>query len=86
MDNIHYNMLVRRYNFLFCDSVSHQKCDMVNQIFFLSSTFLTNHLLVKWLPFLIINQARESSLGNKQVEGDCGYFLQNDLIQVELVK
>ena len=34
MDNIHYNRLIRRYNFIFCDSVSRQMCDMVNKIFF----------------------------------------------------
>ena len=25
---------MRRYNFIFCDSVSHQMCDKINQIFF----------------------------------------------------
>ena len=34
LDNIHYNRLIRRYNFIFCDSVSLQMCDMVYQIFF----------------------------------------------------
>ena len=31
---MHYNRLVRRYNFIFCESVSRQMCDMLNQIFF----------------------------------------------------
>ena len=33
LDNIHYNRLIRRYNFIFCDSVSSLMCVMVNQIF-----------------------------------------------------
>ena len=34
LDNIHYIRLIRRYNFISCDSVSRQMCDMVNQIVF----------------------------------------------------
>ena len=34
MGDIHYNRLIRHYYFKFCYSVSHQMCDMANQIFF----------------------------------------------------
>ena len=33
LGNIHYNWLLGHYNFKFCDSVSHQMCDVVEQIF-----------------------------------------------------
>ena len=34
LDNLLYNRLARRFTFIFCDSVSCEMCDLVNQIFF----------------------------------------------------